>query len=169
MKDDKSPACCGSPEKDSQECCSGETEASAAEAKTEKKKSHRELMGDAHALVLYNHLITRTIEEIPGGVRTITTTNDPELLNVLQRHPEEMGSYYKKGGMVRGWDPVFRALSQHANQVEMKVKKIENGVEVTSTSKDEYVVKLIRAHAYKVSEFGERGRAAMHEPTPVPE
>lgn len=163
--DGKSPACCGSPTTDSEECCSGE----AANASNKNQKSHRDLMRDAHTLVFNNQSIVRTVEEIPGGVRTVTTTSDPELLKVLQRHPKEMGGYYKDGGMVRGWDPVFRALAQHADKVEMKVKDIENGVEVTSTSEDEQVVQLIRAHAYKVSEFVERGREAMHEATPLPE
>jgi hypothetical protein len=164
MQDGKSPACCGSPTTDSQACCAGE-----AATQREDRKSHRELMRDAHTLVFNNDLVQRTVEEIPGGVRTVTTTSDPELLKVLQRHPKEMGDYYKDGGMVRGWDPVFRALAYYADQVEMKVEIIENGVEVTATSEDEYVVKLIRAHAYKVSDFVERGRTAMHEPTPLPE
>jgi len=165
MKGGKSPACCGSATTDSKSCCGGKQPA----GETEGKKSHRELMRDAHTLVFNNDLITREVEEIPGGVRTITTTSDLDLLEVLQRHPEEMGEYYEKGGMVRGWDPVFRALSQHADKVEMKVKKIERGVEVRATSEDEYVVKLIRAHAKKVSDFVTRGRTAMHEATELPE
>ncbi len=160
----KSPACCGSPTEDSKACCSGE----GPKATADTQKSHRGLMRDAHTLVFNNESIVRTVEEIPGGVKTITTTSDPELLKVLQRHPKEMGAYYKDGGMVRGWDPVFRALAQHADKVDMEVKNIENGVEVISTSEDKRVVELIRAHAYKVSEFVERGRAAMHEPTPLP-
>jgi len=165
MQDGKSPACCGSATTNSQACCSGK----GADAKREGQKSHRELMRDAHTLVFNNDLVARTVEEIPGGVKTITTTEDPELLKVLKRHPKEMGDYYKDGGMVRGWDPVFRALAQHADKVDMKVKPIKNGVEVTATSDDEYVAELIRAHAKKVSEFVERGRTAMHEPTPLPE
>lgn len=164
-KDGKTAACCGSATTDSKACCGG----NAAVSGKDGQKSHRELMRDAHALVFNNDLIVRTVEEIPGGVRTTTTTSDPELLEVLQRHPKEMGAYYKDGGMVRGWDPVFRALAQHSDKVEMEVKKIENGVEVIATSEDKRVAKLIRAHAYKVSDFVERGRTAMHEPTPLPE
>lgn len=164
-QDGKSPDCCGSPTTESKACCDGDAQKTAGE----NKKSHRELMRDAHTLVFNNEAIVRTIEEIPGGVRTVTTTSDPELLKVLQRHPKEMGAYYHDGGMVRGWDPVFRALAQHGDKVNMDVKEIENGVEVTATSEDKEVAKLIRAHAYKVSEFVNRGREAMHEPTPLPE
>lgn len=166
MQDDKSPACCGSPSTDSKACCAGD--AAAVETQSKNRKSHRELMRDAHALVFNNDWIKREVEEIPGGVRTVTTTTDPDLLKVLKRHPKEMGEYYKDGGMVRGWDPVFRALAQYSDKVDMKVKELENGVEVTVTSEDDYVVELIRAHAKKVSDFVARGRAAMHEPTPLP-
>ena len=46
---------------------------------------------------------------------------------------------------------------------------VENGIEVVSTSDDAEVVKLIQAHARKVSEFVSRGMEAMHEKTPLPE
>ena len=129
----------------------------------------RELMQDAHALVFNHMAITRTIEDIPNGVKTITTTSDPALLSVLQRHPREMGELYKQGGRVRAWDPLFTELSAVADLVTMEMTNLENGVAVTATSEDEEVVKLIRAHARKVSEFVRRGRDAMREDTPLPQ
>lgn len=127
------------------------------------------LMRDAHTLVFNNGSITREVHEIPNGVRTVTTTTDPNLLQILKRHPSDMKKHLDQGGMVRRWDPLFAELAQYTDKVDMKYKAIENGLEVTSTSKDPEVVKLIRAHAYKVSEFVKRGRAAMHEATPLPE
>ena len=88
-QDGESPACCGSPSTDSKACCAGE--AAVVETQSKKRKSHRELMRDAHALVFNNDWIKREIEEIPGGVRTVTTTTDPELLKVLKRHPKGNG------------------------------------------------------------------------------
>ena len=110
-KEGKSPACCGSPTTDSKECCAGDSQP----VDGENRKSHRELMRDAHTLVFNNDWLTRTVEEIPGGVRTVTTTTDPDLLKVLRRHPKEMGKHYKEGGMVRGWDPVFRELASYGD------------------------------------------------------
>jgi len=129
----------------------------------------RELMQDAHALVFNHQSIARTIDDIPNGVKTVTTTTDPELLKILQRHPREMGDLYAQGGRVRAWDPLFTELSAVANEITMTVTKIEDGVEVVSTSSNPEVVKLIRAHARKVNEFVNRGRAAMREATPLPE
>ncbi|MBI1318762.1 MAG: hypothetical protein GC168_07410 [Candidatus Hydrogenedens sp.] len=126
-------------------------------------------MQDAHALVFDHTKISRTVENLDNGVRTTTTTSDADLLPVLQRHPREMGTLYQRGGMVRGWDPVFRELAAHSDKVDMAVEDIENGVVVTSTSEDPEVVKLIQAHAAKVSDMVQRGVPAMQEPTPLPE
>ena len=126
------------------------------------------LMDDAHVLVFNNTDIQREIEELPNGVITRTTTSNPELLTVLQRHPEDMAEHLKDGGRVRQWDPLFAELAAVANEVKMEVTPLENGLLVRSTSENPEVAKLIKAHAYKVSEFVARGTAAMREGTPLP-
>jgi hypothetical protein len=127
------------------------------------------VMPDAMQL-LHNHAsLTRTTEDIPNGVRTVTTTKDPAVLDLLRRHPREMYAFYENGGAVRPNDPMFRELSRVADKVTMEFKDIENGIEVTATSDDPEVVKLIRAHARKVDEFVTRGMAALHEGAPLPE
>jgi len=129
----------------------------------------RGVMRNAHTLVFNHDALTRTVEEIPGGVRTVTTTSDPALVPVLQTHPKEMEALYADGGRVRAWDPLFAELAQVHDRVKMVWKDLENGIEVEVTSEDPEVVRLIRAHAIKVSEFVNRGVDAMHEPTPLPE
>jgi len=128
----------------------------------------RDLMHDAHALVFDHASVTRSIEKLSNGVRTITTTSNPELLPILRKHPRQMAELYGQGGMVRGWDPLFRELAAVSDKVKMEFKDIENGVEVLSTSDDAEVVKLIQAHADKVSEMAARGIPAMHEATAIP-
>jgi alpha-acetolactate decarboxylase len=128
----------------------------------------RDLMRDAHTLVFDHTTISRSVEILPNGVRTITTTTNPDMVPVLRRHPREMGELYQQGGMVRGWDPVFRELALVRDKVTMEVRDIENGVEVLSTSEDAEVVKLIQAHADKVSEMARRGAESMREPTALP-
>jgi alpha-acetolactate decarboxylase len=128
----------------------------------------RSLMQDAHALVFDHATISRSVEKLPNGVRTITKTANPDLLPVLRKHPRQMGELYQQGGMVRGWDPLFRELAAVSGKVKMEVKDIENGVEVLSTSEDAEVVKLIQAHADKVSDMAKRGAPAMREPTAIP-
>jgi len=131
--------------------------------------SARKVMQGARTLVFNHESITREVKEIPGGVQTVTTTTNPDLVPVLQKHPKEMVEHFEKGGSVRRWDPLFAELGKHYDKVDMKWNNLKDGIEITSTSDDPEVVKLIRAHAKKVSEFVSRGRAAMHEATPLPE
>lgn len=127
------------------------------------------VMPDAMRL-LHNHAaLERTVEDIPNGVRTVTTTSDEHVLALLRRHPREMYSFYESGGVVRPHDPMFNELSRVADKVSMVFKDVENGIEVIATSEDTEVVKLLRAHARKVSDFVERGHAALHEGAPLPD
>jgi len=127
------------------------------------------VMPDAMRLLHNYASLERKVEEIPNGVKTTSTTNDPAVLELLRRHPREMYSYYEKGGVVRPFDPMFSELSRVADKVTMEFKNVENGIEVVATSDDPEVVKLIRAHAYKVSEFVKRGMEALHEGAPLPD
>jgi hypothetical protein len=127
------------------------------------------VMPDAMRLLHSYSSLERTVEEIPNGVRTTTTTTNPAVLELLRRHPRDMYKFYEAGGVVRPHDPIFNELSRVADKIKMTFKDVENGVDVISTSKDPEVVKLIRAHAHKVSEFVKRGHAALQEGAPLPE
>ena len=116
-----------------------------------------------------NHdAIARKVEEIPGGVKTVTTSTDPDLVPVLRRHVREMADLIESGGRLRAWDPLFAEIFDHTDAIEIEIEDIEGGVIVTEISEDEEVAKLIRAHAYKVLEFVQRGDEAYRESTPLP-
>jgi hypothetical protein len=137
-------------------------------ALTSAAQTKRDLMHDAHALVFNHTAVSRSVTLLPNGVRTTTTTTDAALLPILRKHPRQMGDLYREGGMVRGWDPVFRELAYVADKTSMTVKDIEGGVEVLLTSEDAEVVRLIQAHANKVTDMAKRGVPAMHEATALP-
>ena len=133
------------------------------------KGGHRELMANIHGLIDAHASIEREVENIEGGVVTITRATDPELVETLQTHVAQMYALIESGGSIRHWDPLFVEIFEHAEQIVMETELLEDGIRVTETSEDPYVAKLIQAHARKVNEFVERGMEAMHEPTPVPE
>ncbi len=123
----------------------------------------RELMHD------YRSVIERRIEEIDNGVITVTRSpSSPEAADAIRRHVREMRELLESGGRVRLWDPLFRELFERADEISMQIEELEDGMRVTETSDDPEVVKLIQAHARKVTEFVERGPAAAHEETPLP-
>ena len=125
-------------------------------------------MQNAHFLVTNHDRLERQVEDIPNGVRTVTTTDDPELLEPLREHVREMSAMLEGGGHVRNWDPLFAEIFENGESIRIEIEEIDGGVLVTEVSDDEDVVKLIRAHARKVGHFVAQGHAACREETPLP-
>lgn len=111
-----------------------------------------------------HNAITRTVKEIPDGVQTRTTTTDPELVKTLRTHVRQMVRRLEQARPVRMWDPVFRDVFGHADEITVSLKDIDGGIEVTETSRNPLAVTLIRAHAAKVSDFVARGHVAARPP-----
>ena len=138
-------------------------------AQRDGQKGHgRPEMQNAHFLVSNHDRLERNVEEIPKGVQTVTTTDDPELVEPLRQHVREMSAVLEEGGHIRRWDPLFAEIFEHGEAIQIEIEEIDDGVRVTETSEDEEVVKLIRAHARKIDQFLARGPAACREETPLP-
>ena len=125
-------------------------------------------VANAHLLLSGHAQLERTVEDIPNGVRTVTTTDDPELLITLRTHVQEMSALLDEGGHIRRWDPLFIEIFEHSESIQIEIEEVDDGVAITETSDDDEVVKLIRAHARKVDEFVARGHEACREETPLP-
>ncbi len=122
-----------------------------------------------HFLIDHHEELERTVAEIPGGVRTRTVSENPEIVDAVRTHVRQMVDLIHNGGRIRNWDPLFREIFDHREAIEMEITDIEGGVQVTETSEDAQVTELIRAHAVKVEEFVARGIEAYREETPLPE
>jgi hypothetical protein len=59
--------------------------------------------------------ITRTVEEIPGGIRTTTQSNSPDLVAQLQAHVSSMYSHVDRGAEVMCMSASLPTLFTHAN------------------------------------------------------
>lgn len=108
--------------------------------------------------------IRRTVEEIPGGVKTTTTTSDPALVETLRAHVRQMARHVEENRPVRLWDPVFREVFAHSEQIRITAKDVAEGIEVRETSDDPAATAAIRAHASKVNAFVGGGHAAARPP-----
>ena len=123
-----------------------------------------------HALVHeFRQDIVREIEDVEGGVATVTRSPDnAEAAAMLQRHVAEMKRLVETGGRIRGWDPLFSELFDHYQEIDMVIEPLADGVRVVETSANPEVVKLIRTHARRVSDFLARGPEAVHGSTAMP-
>ncbi|MFN3167712.1 MAG: thiol peroxidase [Phycisphaeraceae bacterium] len=123
-----------------------------------------------HELLANHGKIHRVVQDIPGGVRTVTTSDDPEIAGLIRLHVRQMAARYEAGMPVRRWDPLFAELLKHFDKITMTIDDIPAGLRVTQTSDDPQVALLIRQHAHRgVSEFVERGFDRAHEASPMPE
>jgi hypothetical protein len=119
-----------------------------------------DMMG-VHFLFAHRDAIKRTVTEIPGGVRTVTETDEPEVAAQLQEHVQAMYARLKDGRPINTRDPLFAALFRNADRIDVRIEKTAKGLRVTETSADPAVVKLIRRHAEVVSLFLANGMQEM--------
>lgn len=132
-----------------------------------------EMMKDMRVIrtMLMNHEnIDRRVENLENGVKTWTTSDDPDIASAIQTHVRQMKERMEENKPIRQMDPVFREIFDHTDKIEMQIEDIENGVVVVETSEDPQVVKLIQQHANRaVSEFAKEGMQRAMQPTPLPE
>ena len=114
--------------------------------------------------------IERTVQNLPNGVLTTTTSNDPRVAELIRTHVRQMRASYDRDEPIRTADPVFRELFANRDRISLKIEDVPGGVRVLHTSDDPQVAALIRQHAnHFVSEAAEEGMARAMRPTPLPE
>jgi 1,4-alpha-glucan branching enzyme len=112
--------------------------------------------------------IQRQTQRIENGIRATTTARNAALGKVLQEHVIGMEKRFGMGRAIRSWDPLFAALFEYKEQIQMQYKLIENGVEATLTSEDPKMVELIHAHDLTLHGFVDQGFEAGGRESPKP-
>ena len=105
--------------------------------------------------------IRRTVEVIPGGVRTLTESDAPELVSQLQAHVASMYEHLDRGAEVRCMSKTLPTLFRNADGYRRRLATTPKGVLVTETSTDPRLATMIREHAHEVTGFVREGMPAM--------
>jgi hypothetical protein len=105
--------------------------------------------------------ITRTVEEIPGGIRTVTQSNSPDLVGQLQAHVSSMYSHLDQGAEVMCMSASLPTLFGRANGYRRQLTFTPTGVIAEETADDPGLTQAIRAHAQEVTGFVRDGMPAM--------
>src|SRR5579859_1642398 len=105
--------------------------------------------------------LRRTVEEIPGGVRTTTESDASDLVAQLQTHVSDMYSHLNQDSEVSCMSQSLPTLFSHAKDYQRQLTLTAKGVQVTETSSDPQVTQAIREHAQEVSGFVRDGMPAM--------
>lgn len=113
--------------------------------------------------------LKRTTEKLPNGIVARTTSHNPDLVKILQQHVEGMEKRFASGRAIRSWDPLFAALFEYKDQIEMQYHYIEHGVEARLTADDPKMVELIQAHDLTLHGFVNEGFEAGGRESPKPD
>jgi hypothetical protein len=105
--------------------------------------------------------IRRTVEQIPGGVRTTTEVDDPKLVAQLQEHVTTMYQDLDRGQEVTCMSSSLPTLFRNARGYRRELSLTAKGVSATETSSDPHLTQLIRDHSNEVSGFVRDGMPAM--------
>jgi hypothetical protein len=105
--------------------------------------------------------IHRSVVEVPGGIRTITESDAPDLVVQLQSHVSSMYSHLNQRAEVTCMSDSLPTLFRNTTGYRRQIALTSNGVTVTETSGDSTLTRAIRAHAQEVSGFVRDGMPAM--------
>ena len=108
--------------------------------------------------------LTRRVEEIPGGMRTTTESDSPDLVGQLQAHVSAMYSNVDQGAEVMCMSGTLPTLFRRAVDYQRQLTFTPKGVVAVETSGDPDLTRVIRAHAVEVTGFVNEGMPAMMGP-----
>jgi hypothetical protein len=128
-----------------------------------------EEMSTIHSLLSNHQRIRRSVEDIPGGVRTITTSDDPQVAALIRQHVREMKHRIEQGRPIRQMDPLFREIFANHEHIHIDIADVPGGVSVIESADSPRATLLVRQHARRaVSEFVAEGMSRAMRPTPLP-
>lgn len=116
---------------------------------------------------MFHHFqsLHRQVENLPNGIRSVTGSDDPYVMDALVRHVTQM-----IGRVEAGDDPQIFIQSAtldiffaRHDALVTEIEVTEAGIVVTQTSDDPDLVTAMHTHAAEVSDMAARGMQAVHE------
>lgn len=109
--------------------------------------------------------ISRTVTNLPDGIRTATRSDDPDLMATLLSHVMGMIMRVEEGRDPKVFiqSPTLDIIFERADSILTAIDITEEGVIVTQTSTDPEVVAALQTHAAEVSAMVDRGMDAVHD------
>lgn len=109
--------------------------------------------------------IYRTVEELPNGIRTVTGSDDPEIMAVIASHVTGMIARVEEGRdpQIFIQSPTLDIFFERRESITTEIDVTDAGIVVVQTSDDPEVVAALHEHAGEVSAMADRGMDAVHE------
>ena len=108
---------------------------------------------------------SRDVTLLPNGIRTVTTSSDPEVMAQLVSHVTGMIQRVtdKDDPQIFIQSPTLDIFFERGDKITSDIEITDAGLVVTRTSDDPEVVAAMHIHAAEVSAMAERGMQAVHE------
>ena len=121
-------------------------------------------MSVIHELVIHHDRITRTVTNLPDGIRTLTESTDPELAQRIKEHVAAMDQRVTTGHdpNLPPESPALHAIFANHDKITTTIQTTATGVVVVQTSSDPETVAVLQQHASEVSDLVNGGMTAMH-------
>ncbi|MBL4813482.1 MAG: hypothetical protein JKX69_14270 [Rhodobacteraceae bacterium] len=109
--------------------------------------------------------ITREVTNLPNGIRTITFSEDTELMGIVVGHVVGMINRVEEGRdpQIIIQSATLDILFERRDSIVTEIETTDAGIVVTQTSDDPEVAAALQVHAGEVSAMVERGMEAVHE------
>jgi hypothetical protein len=122
------------------------------------------LMTVIHQLFADHDRITRTVTNLPNGVRALTESDDPRLARLLKEHTADMTQRLAKGEdpNLPPETPTVHTLFRNADKIRTVADTTAKGVVIVQTSDDPQTVAALQKHAADVTDFVREGMSALH-------
>jgi len=118
-------------------------------------------------MIMFQHFdtLTREVENLPNGIRTVTGATDPYVMDALTRHVTQMIERVEAGDdpQILIQSPTLDIFFARYEGLENEIEMSEAGIVVTQTSDDPELVAALHIHAAEVSDMAARGMQSVHE------
>ena len=108
--------------------------------------------------------LSREVEALPNGIRTVTRSSDPEVMDALVSHSVGMIDRVgrKDDPQILIQSPTLDIFFLRGDRILSEVEVTQEGLIVVQTSNDPEVVAAMHTHAAEVTAMVEQGMHAVH-------
>ncbi|MFK7892842.1 MAG: hypothetical protein AB8B63_18660 [Granulosicoccus sp.] len=109
--------------------------------------------------------ISREVENLANGIRTVTWSTDPEVMKVLVSHATVMIDRVERldDPKIRIQSPTLDLFFLRGDEIASEVEVLEGRLVVLQTSTNPDLVEALHTHAAEVTAMADRGMHAVHE------
>ncbi|NNE78873.1 MAG: hypothetical protein HKN18_01250 [Silicimonas sp.] len=109
--------------------------------------------------------LSREVSNLPNGIRTVTSSSDEAVMDVLVSHVTGMIDRVENGDdpQIMIQSPTLDIFFLRGDEIETEIEVTDAGIVVLQTSDSPELVEALQIHAAEVSAMAEQGMHAVHQ------